>query len=573
MVTRYSSPVKKSALATYSGPGSVVRLSNGVTAVVASLDDWDAGICEGCGSEEERSETLEKLYIHEPYLEGICDVDGFVVMPTRRNGWTDDDAPTVPVYRFPLAQVCSNWNCSRIFMAKEADPPHAKCPNPNCRSYGSQVDMFWICPNGHLEEIDWAETAHHGEPCSPDARIRRITLDGPLGCKCLDCGASSGPTTYPIRKKCNGIRAWETGCRPDECKEDMVLVERTNTQIYHPENLSVLRLPNKHGLRDDLMDWLVDRRPMLRLSPDPVLLKELAGRFLDELDDMPMDDFERHIEETLDPSDWDESWDETAVRRNEWEVLTGPRPQGKAARELLDFRDAVFPDDPDLFGVEGMFSRLVRIDRLSETRVLGGFQRLVETEEEKGFSPREGKNLLWSRNGRKDWLPAYRANGEGLLFVMNPASVAEWSKSNGYETDDYALAHTFAHILLSEIAHRCGYPTASLRERLYVENGMYCGFLIYTANSDQLGTLGGLVDLADSEKLCEIIRMAVEASRWCPQDPVCIGRDRGGYGGACHHCCMLPETSCEARPRNSHLDRALLIGRGQLHGFAEKLGR
>lgn len=37
MVTKYSSPVKKSALATYSGPGSVVRLSNGITAVVASL--------------------------------------------------------------------------------------------------------------------------------------------------------------------------------------------------------------------------------------------------------------------------------------------------------------------------------------------------------------------------------------------------------------------------------------------------------------------------------------------------------------------------------------------------------
>lgn len=573
MVTKYSSPVKKSALATYSGPGSVVRLSNGITAVVASLDDWDASICEDCRSEEERRETLEKLYIHEPYLEGICGVDGFVVMPTRRNGWSEDTAPTVSVYRFPLSQICSNWNCSRIFKAKETDTPHAKCPNPNCGFYGNQVDMFWICPNGHLEEIDWAEIAHHGKPCSSNAAIRRVTLNGPLGCKCLDCEAASGPTNYPIRKKCNGIRAWEADARPEECKEDMTLVERTNTQIYYPENLSVLRLPNKHGLRDDLMDWLIDRKSMLELSPEPGLLKERAERFLDELEDMSLDDFERHVKEALEPSDWDESWDETAVRRNEWDVLTGPRPQGRAARELLDFQDAVFPDDPDLFGGKGMFSRLVRIDRLSETRVLGGFQRLVETENGKGFSPQEGKNLLWSRNGRKDWLPAYRANGEGLLFVMNPVSVEKWRKTSGREASTYALAHTFAHIFLSAIAHHCGYPTASLCERLYVEEGMHYGFLIYTANSDHLGTLGGLVDLADSEALCEIMRRAIEEARWCPQDPVCIGSDRGGYGGACHHCCMLPETSCESRPRNSHLDRALLIGRGSTTGFVEYQSR
>lgn len=230
MVTKYSSPVKKSALATYSGPGSVVRLSNGITAVVASLDDWDASICEDCRSEEERRETLEKLYIHEPYLEGICGVDGFVVMPTRRNGWSEDTAPTVSVYRFPLSQICSNWNCSRIFKAKETDTPHAKCPNPNCGFYGNQVDMFWICPNGHLEEIDWAEIAHHGKPCSSNAAIRRVTLNGPLGCKCLDCGAASGPTNYPIRKKCNGIRAWEADARPEECKEDMTLVEKGRTR-------------------------------------------------------------------------------------------------------------------------------------------------------------------------------------------------------------------------------------------------------------------------------------------------------------------------------------------------------
>ena len=60
-------------------------------------------------------------------------------------------------------------------------------------------------------------------------------------------------------------------------------------------------------------------------------------------------------------------------------------------------------------------------------------------------------------------------------------------------------------------------------------------------------------------------KKAIESSKWCSVDPVCMEvAENGGQGpdslnlGACHNCALVPETSCEAF--NSYLDRAMLTG-------------
>ena len=93
-------------------------------------------------------------------------------------------------------------------------------------------------------------------------------------------------------------------------------------------------------------------------------------------------------------------------------------------------------------------------------------------------------------------------------------------------------------------------PTASRRRRF-----------IYTAEGDSYGTLGGLVELADPGNLEVLIERALDSARWCGADPVCMNPPEGAglsiSRGCCHHCLLIPETSCELF--NDWLDRAALV--------------
>ena len=128
----------------------------------------------------------------------------------------------------------------------------------------------------------------------------------------------------------------------------------------------------------------------------------------------------------------------------------------------------------------------------------------------------------------------------------------------------HILLHTFAHVLIRELALQCGYNAASIRERIYAENNAekdQSGVLIYTAAADSDGTLGGLVELGNPENLGPIISKALDRAKVCASDPLCSehdpSKDQTLHGAACHACSLIAETSCEFG--NRHLDRSLLV--------------
>jgi hypothetical protein len=130
----------------------------------------------------------------------------------------------------------------------------------------------------------------------------------------------------------------------------------------------------------------------------------------------------------------------------------------------------------------------------------------------------------------------------------------------------YVLLHTFAHLLITQLAFDCGYGSASLRERIYCDiddpSRPMEGILIYTASGDSEGTLGGLVRQGEPDRLPGIILHALSRAQWCSSDPVCIestgqGSDNANLA-ACHGCVLVPETSCEQG--NRLLDRGIVIG-------------
>jgi hypothetical protein len=125
------------------------------------------------------------------------------------------------------------------------------------------------------------------------------------------------------------------------------------------------------------------------------------------------------------------------------------------------------------------------------------------------------------------------------------------------------LIHSFSHMMMRELEFSCGYPTASLKERLYISTNPekeMSGLLIYTAEGSE-GSMGGLVSQGEPQKVLEIIKRGLERSVNCSSDPLCWESDGQGIFdlnlSACFSCSLVAETACEEM--NLGLDRRVLV--------------
>ena len=126
---------------------------------------------------------------------------------------------------------------------------------------------------------------------------------------------------------------------------------------------------------------------------------------------------------------------------------------------------------------------------------------------------------------------------------------------------------------MRELEFSCGYPTASLKERLFISNTPHktmSGVLLYTAEGSE-GSMGGLVSQGAPEKILYIIKKGMERSVNCSSDPLCWESDGQGIFdlnlSACFSCSLVAETACEEM--NLGLDRRVLVD--EEFGFFSKL--
>ena len=78
--------------------------------------------------------------------------------------------------------------------------------------------------------------------------------------------------------------------------------------------------------------------------------------------------------------------------------------------------------------------------------------------------------------------------------------------------------HSLSHLLISAVSLECGYPSSSIRERIYPGGGGY-GILLYTGSPDSEGTMGGLVEAG--RQIARHLKAAIDLARLCSNDPVC----------------------------------------------------
>ncbi len=257
----------------------------------------------------------------------------------------------------------------------------------------------------------------------------------------------------------------------------------------------------------------------------------------------------------------------------------------------LRFKDIKLPNE-----LIDFFKKIQQVEELKVTNVQLDFTRVkpkerivVNGEVQESSS---GQNIFSIDSKELFTLPANETLGEGLFFEFSNEKIDRWITDNLDELEKrfgkylrsipdsnsqglsskmkiynnkykHFLIHSFSHMMMRELEFSCGYPTASLKERLYISTNpekQMSGLLIYTAEGSE-GSMGGLVSQGEPEKILEIIKKGLERSITCSSDPLCWESEGQGIFdlnlSACFSCSLVAETACEEM--NLGLDRRVLV--------------
>lgn len=477
------------------------------------------------------------------------------------------------------------------------------------------------CVNGHLDEFPYVEWVHGAKGstwvCSKgDAvpKLRMIEWRSDLGpqvrIKCVACGSTrnlaeltraGGANRLPM---CRGRHPHLPTYRPDAdpCNAEVKLMLLGASNQWFPATIGVLVLPTRKevGFGDiaEMVNALppdevgkmqsADHVPMWRAMASA----DLTAMFEGISNELLWQAIEV-VRGTAAPSESQvRSYDPNLLLSPEWDALTHPE-QFAADDKKSEFR---VRSEAVADSLAPRVSAVVAVERLKKANAFIGFTR-IDALDRIGDDPSRLAPL--AINGRPTWVPATEDRGEGVFLEFEESVIAPWEStvessaawaahvaahernfarrqsataaeitaSDRMPSPRYWAIHTLAHLLIREMAMSSGYGSASLTERVYAwkagdGHAAAAGLLISTTSPDSEGTLGGLVELARTEKLSGIVERALARAQRCSSDPICAHRLPKGqedflHGAACHFCLFVSETSCEKA--NRFLDRRFVL--------------
>ena len=449
------------------------------------------------------------------------------------------------------------------------------------------VRFVAACENGHLDDFPWNWWVRHEKSCSSQELYLKSTGAGLAGLRlnCKACKASRS-LEHAFSKlalsglKCHGHRPWlledDASCENSGENGRYRVVQRGASNLYYPVFESALDIPPWtapiQAILNDRWDDLenIENRDqrLLYIKQTKAIMDAAVRAGLSAEEIAIAFDEMQGLAKLINKDE---------IRLDEYRVLNSGIPNNH--REFESSPSEMIEE------ISQFVHSVTKVARMREVRVLKGFTRIKppSEDESKPISPLSVKEL--------DWLPAIEIRGEGIFLSLNPTSLNVWEEQEAVTSrakildDQYSeyweknnpgvartifcsprrlLLHTLTHGIISQLTLECGYSTASLRERIYIDDkpsGM-CGVLIYTGTSDADGTLGGLQARAEKKLFGSTLIGALKAMEWCSSDPLCITGEMAmsdSYSlASCHSCTLLPETSCESH--NKFLDRAMVIG-------------
>ncbi len=605
--------VRPSHLMFTSGVGSLVDLPK-FSVLIKGLDDWSYQNTGTLPIAEPRLLAAVQRVLGKsvtdlrpaPWMKGM---DGDPTGPASRVG--------VPVMPFPSWLRCTACNelaalDSRIFEFENSKPRkpheahfyHATCKRKKPLAVAARFVL--TCANGHLDEFPYRHFVHRGAECTKaeHPRLKMEDRGGNLSAnveiRCVNCGerrnirdamGKRGEENLPA---CRGrhphLGTFDPGCKE---RPKMLVVGASNQ--WFAQTLSALAVPQSGASALDAkveQNWeaiKILQPPMFLWARTNVPAFKDLDQWSDEEIAEAMDRHRAKEEGRGDAPPPGNSYPD--LRTAEWEVFSAARPPEPNA----DFALARHVDGvPD--ALAGVYADVIQAERLREVRALVGFTRLDAPDPE---DPDLVTRVRLARS-RPTWVPASEVRGEGIFLRVPEDLLQEWEERVGKSDvlrehrDAYArhrknrysdrlatlsefdpmaywpgprfiALHTLSHLLIRTIALECGYSSASLSERIYSgthDDPHRGGILIYTAVPDAEGTLGGLVSLAEPDRLTRLTRRALADARHCSSDPLCAERLPQApadflHGAACHVCLFVSETTCERG--NRFLDRRFVV--------------
>lgn len=508
-------------------------------------------------------------------LASYLGVDCFYMPRSSRYG-------DLPVTTFPYMHVCSNLGCGRIFDARDNFNLERylrfgiTCPDCQRPAYPSR--FITICEKGHMSDFPWHWWVHRGD-CNCKGQLRLYSTgntstlaDMWVECTCGAKRSMSGATQKDNfeGQHCPGLHPFRPRSKREKCDRDVIPSQRGASNVYFSVTRSAISIPPwvnpLHNLIDEHFRLLVEMRELIGEEG----INKIYEKYFSEY---PRDEFDVALAKRL-----DDIKEFTEIKRMEYDAITHhDDPVYRCNKKHFKAEEDPLPQY-----LTPYFSRIIRITRLREVKVLLGFTRVDAPDPDADEQP----NIVYLNKGSKGerWLPAVDINGEGVFIEFNQESLKNWlsnekvsALSKAYESGYkaycdsrewkvtalrnavYTLIHTFSHLLIKQMSMESGYSSTAIRERIYFGDKM-AGVLLYTGSPDKEGSLGGLVELGAIEHMIPIMRNAFQEALLCTNDPECLHNQPSGEdinGAACHSCCMISETACENG--NRMIDRGLVV--------------
>jgi len=606
MKARNAGQIRSSEIITTYGPGAIFNGKEGVSVMILGLDAWPEAF-------EEEEEVSKFKIVHNKFLEDVCKKDHFR-MPANDKGRRGG----IPCTVFPSWGYCEF--CKK--MAKISGKPDQETGAYVCKhcqkkyKYKNKIlpaRLILLCKYGHVQDFPWVEWAHSKtkwqEAGICDNPVVRWTF-GPGGTTlsnyrvtCTECEKSRGmfgatdfiedllpDLEYKLENpnsedrlreiKCDGMAPWlgrNVMCPPKNVESREKKFMRGNhvraSNMYFPMIVSSLQIPRFQNPIQKIID---EKKSVINfLMEEETSFEEIATKkFFSKIDSSQeeiISELKYRYEDTVN--------DEQDIKEREFNDLIRNAPIEHKKNDEISITDV--PIHPEL---EPYFSRIKKVDRLTMIEAIRFFTR-GEAPDPYDFSSTVGKNTSCriNRSHKIDWLPCVETHGEGIFFSLKESRLKEWEDNafdrckpiiDSYEEFNrkrgwtgtvsarYILLHSLAHILIRELAYNSGYGESSISERIY-SNPEGNAILLYTSSNSSEGSLGGIVRNAEPDEFMMTVKGAVNKSRLCSRDPLCIESNltEGPVhtrlnGSACYACTLLPETSCENF--NRLLDRKIL---------------
>lgn len=484
-----------------------------------------------------------------------------------------------------------------------------------------QDNIVLICENGHISDFPWSQYLKWKEDNQTSSNKEVIELFNNQRCcnnseikitssnanasgfdgKWLKCDSCKKQTSLKglmsLKIKCQGEKPWEadvgdskyyggdknarTQYSPREyCTGFLKVALSTGNNLYFSRVVSSIYIPDKLFMNERILE-LKRLEVLLDVAKNNNNFEEAIkiNNSINSIND------EQSTENTIFIPD---SEKEVKFRYDEFIALTK-----KTDVEInIDEKSLKVKDVTENLGEDlaPYFSKILRIDNMKITSSQLDFSRVLPADAD--ASTIKLKNIF---KGNQDSILAYPVvenYGEGILFAFDYSKINEFASIGNFLNDEIKakllklnkesnnfsekaieygvlnswqlyLVHTFTHLIIKELEFQCGYPTASLSERIYISNDekykMY-GCMIYTAEGAE-GSMGGVIAQTRKLNLNKLIKNALIRATICHSDPLCWESEGQGLFdlnfSACFSCSLVSETTCELR--NIYLDRKILV--------------